>query len=198
MPRSRLHASRTPASCSGDVRRAPSPPWSSRSTRPVGRPAAVGLGRGRAASSSSDEATLPPRTRTTGAALSILPGYVYALEQRARVEAARGHLGRCGRPCATGIRGDSAAPVRRASSATSSPGKAIGHEARRQQATVAAIDRLLDRRRGQRRPRVCGLPRRPPRPACGDRRARPAGTSSPAFDLRRRRPRLGLGPCRPL
>ena len=80
--------------------------------------------------------------RHLGAALSILPGYVYALEQRARVEAARGHLGR-----AAGL-------ARRASDAIPLPqfvgllGDLLdrqGHhaEARHQQATVAAIDRLL-------------------------------------------------------
>ena len=44
------------------------------------------------ASSSSAAAMSPPRIAHYRAALTILPGYVYALEQRARVEAARGHL----------------------------------------------------------------------------------------------------------
>ncbi len=76
------------------------------------------------------------------AALAIFPGYVYALEQRARVEAARGRLGRA------------VALARRASDAIPLPqfvgllGDLLDRQgnhvaARRQQATVAAIDRLL-------------------------------------------------------
>jgi tetratricopeptide (TPR) repeat protein len=76
------------------------------------------------------------------AALSIFPGYVYALEQRARVEAARGRLDRA------------VALARRASDAIPLPqfvgllGDLLDRRgnhvaASRQQATIAAIDRLL-------------------------------------------------------
>jgi tetratricopeptide (TPR) repeat protein len=80
--------------------------------------------------------------RHFGAALSILPGYVYALEQRARVEAARGHLGR-----AVGLarRASDAIPLPQFVSLLGDLLDRQGHlaEARHQQATVTAIDRLL-------------------------------------------------------
>ncbi len=90
------------------------------------------LGRGRVAAAD----------RHFRAALSIFPGYVYALEQRARVEAARGRFVRASRL------------VRRASEAIPLPQfigllgdildrQGLHAEAERQQATVAAIDRLL-------------------------------------------------------
>ena len=76
------------------------------------------------------------------AALTIFPGYVYALEQRARVEAARGRFARA------------ADLARRAAEAIPLPQfigllgdildrRGLHVEAERQQATVAAIDRLL-------------------------------------------------------
>ncbi len=76
------------------------------------------------------------------AALDIDPGYVYALEQMGRVEAARGHLG------------VAIAYARRASEAIPLPQfvgllgdlferRGNAEAGRRQQATVAAIDRLL-------------------------------------------------------
>jgi tetratricopeptide (TPR) repeat protein len=76
------------------------------------------------------------------AALSILPGYVYALEQRARVEAARGRLDRA------------VVLARQASEAIPLPQfvsllgdllerQGLHTAAKRQQAAVTAIDRLL-------------------------------------------------------
>jgi tetratricopeptide (TPR) repeat protein len=83
-----------------------------------------------------------PADRHYRAALSIFPGYVYALEQQSRVEVARGRLTQA------------AALARRASEAIPLPqfvalvGDLLdrqGHHAAaaRQRATVAAIDRLL-------------------------------------------------------
>ena len=76
------------------------------------------------------------------AALAILPGYVYALEQRARVEAARGHLGQA---VALARQASEAIPLPQFVSLLGDLLARQGHqvEARRQQATVAAIDRLL-------------------------------------------------------
>jgi tetratricopeptide (TPR) repeat protein len=76
------------------------------------------------------------------AALSILPGYVYALEQRARVEAARGRLGRA---VELARRASDAIPLPQFVSLLGDLLDRQGHhaEARRQEATVAAIDRLL-------------------------------------------------------
>ena len=110
------------------------PPAVSRSRRP-GR-------RSSSASSSSAAAASTVAERRFRAALAIDPGYVYALEQMARVEAARGRLGAAVRLRAAGVRRDPAAAVRRA---PRRPPRAPGHAAaaRRQQATVAAIDRLL-------------------------------------------------------
>jgi tetratricopeptide (TPR) repeat protein len=90
------------------------------------------LGRGRVAAAD----------RHFRAALSIFPGYVYALEQRARVEAARGRLDRA------------VALARQASEAIPLPQfvsllgdlldrQGLHAKARHQQATVNAIDRLL-------------------------------------------------------
>ena len=72
-----------------------------------------------------------------------LPGYVYALEQRARVEAARGQSRPCGRSGAAGIRLRFRCPSSSAFSETCSTRQGHHAEARHQQATVAAIDRLL-------------------------------------------------------
>lgn len=80
--------------------------------------------------------------RHVAAALAVSPGYVLALEQRARIEAARGRLGRA------------VATARRAATAVPLPqlvgllGDLLEREGRsraavRQRAIVAAIDRLL-------------------------------------------------------
>ena len=80
--------------------------------------------------------------RNVRAALAVSPGYVLALEQRARIEAARGRLGRA------------VATARRAAIAVPLPqlvgllGDLLERQGRtgaaaRQRATVAAIDRLL-------------------------------------------------------
>ena len=80
--------------------------------------------------------------RHVAAALAVSPGYVLALEQRARIEAARGRLGRA------------VATARRAATAVPLPqlvgllGDLLERQGRpraaaRQRATVAAIDRLL-------------------------------------------------------
>lgn len=85
---------------------------------------------------------LADAARHVGVALAVDPGYVPALEQRARIEAARGRLG------------DAVATARRAASAVPLPqlvgllGDLLerqGHAraAAKQRATVAAIDRLL-------------------------------------------------------
>ncbi|HWO80307.1 tetratricopeptide repeat protein [Gaiella sp.] len=80
--------------------------------------------------------------RHVAAALAVSPGYVQALEQRARIEAARGRLG------------PAVATARRAATAVPLPqlvgllGDLLEREGRsraaaRQRATVAAVDRLL-------------------------------------------------------
>ena len=76
------------------------------------------------------------------AALSILPGYVYALEQRARIEAARGRLARA---VDLARRASEAIPLPQFVSLLGDLLDRQGNQAaaRRQQATVAAIDRLL-------------------------------------------------------
>ena len=126
------------------------------------------------------------------AALTIFPGYVFALEQQARVDAARGQLEAAVRS------------ARRAAGSVPLPhlvsllgdllerrGDLVG--ARRQRATVAAIERLLT---------VNGLSvdlesavdraDRGIRPAETVRLARLA-RARPAVDPRRRRARLGVG-----
>jgi tetratricopeptide (TPR) repeat protein len=85
---------------------------------------------------------LPDAARHVAAALAVSPGYVFALEQRARIEAARGRLGRA------------VATARRAATAVPLPqlvgllGDLLERQGRpraaaRQRATVSAIDRLL-------------------------------------------------------
>jgi tetratricopeptide (TPR) repeat protein len=75
-------------------------------------------------------------------ALSVRPGYVYALEQRARVELARGRLDRA---VVLARRASEAMPLPQFVSLLGDLLERQGRtaEARRQQATVAAIDRLL-------------------------------------------------------
>ncbi|MCY7304173.1 MAG: hypothetical protein LH654_14320, partial [Thermoleophilia bacterium] len=76
------------------------------------------------------------------AALSIVPGYVYGLEQRARIEAARG---RPGRAIELARRASDAIPLAQFVGLLGDllEGQGRTAEAMRQQATVAAIDRLL-------------------------------------------------------
>lgn len=76
------------------------------------------------------------------AALAIRPGYVYALEQRARVEAARARLGRA---VALARQASEAIPLPQFVSLLGDLLDRQGRhaEASRQYATVAAIDRLL-------------------------------------------------------
>ena len=128
--------------------------------------------------------------RHVRAALAIFPGYVLALEQQARVDAARGRLGAA------------AATARRAAIAVPLPqfvallGDLLDRQGRtvaaaRQRATVAAIDRVLGRERAARRPRERGLPGRPPHPAGGDGASRAPRPFRATLDLRRRRARVG-------
>jgi tetratricopeptide (TPR) repeat protein len=76
------------------------------------------------------------------AALTIFPGYVHALEQRARIEAARGRLDRA---VETARRAATAVPLQHLVALLGDllerQGNAVA--AARQRATVAAIDRLL-------------------------------------------------------
>ncbi len=75
-------------------------------------------------------------------ALAIVPGYVYALEQRARIEAARG---RPGRAIELARRASDALPLAQFVGLLGDLLEDQGRtaEAKRQQETVAAIDRLL-------------------------------------------------------
>jgi tetratricopeptide (TPR) repeat protein len=78
----------------------------------------------------------------TRGALAAVPGYVYALEQRARIEAARGRLGSS---VALARRASEAIPLTQFVSLLGDLLERQGRpaEARQQRATVAAIDRLL-------------------------------------------------------
>ena len=135
---------------------------------------------------------------TTARRCTLVPGYVYALEQLARVEAARGRLDAAIAARAPGRGDDAAAAVRRRCSATCSSARAGVGEARASSATVAAIERLLVAN-GVRVDLESAVYRadhriRPAR----DRRARAPGARRPALDLRRRRARLGARARRPL
>ena len=81
--------------------------------------------------------------RHVGAALTIFPGYVLALEQRARIEAARGKLDAA---VATAARAATAVPLPQLVALHSDLLERQGRkaEARRQRAVVGAIDRLLE------------------------------------------------------
>ena len=80
--------------------------------------------------------------RHVAAALAVSPGYVTALEQRARIEAARGRLGRA---VATARRAATAVPLPQLVGLLGDLLERQGRSraAARQRATVAAIDRLL-------------------------------------------------------
>ena len=81
--------------------------------------------------------------RHVGAALTIFPGYVLALEQRARIEAARGKLDAA---VATAARAATAVPLPQLVALHGDLLERQGRkaEARRQRAVVGAIDRLLE------------------------------------------------------
>ena len=82
-------------------------------------------------------------SRHVGAALTIFPGYVLALEQRARIEAARGRFRAA---VATAERAATAVPLPQLVALHGELLDRQGRkaEARRQRAVVAAIDRLLE------------------------------------------------------
>ena len=88
-------ASRTRASCSADPPDAIAGDADSRSTRPAANSPSRPPGR---ASSSASSTGRPggstARSRSTAAALAAFPGYAYALDALAHVEAARGHTQR--------------------------------------------------------------------------------------------------------
>ena len=153
--------------------------------------------RSSSASSSSDEAASPPRTGTSAPRSRSFPA-TSTRSSSAPASRPRGAVSAARSACAR--RASDAIPLPQFVGLLGDLLDAQGHhaEARRQQATVAAIDRLLVAERRSRRPRVGRLPRRPRHPARADRRARPAGTGRPALDLRRRRPRLGARARRPL
>ena len=154
-------------------------------------------GRARRSSSSAAAASLPP-SDAFRAALAVVPGYVYALEQRARVEAARGRLARGGRGSPGGPRRRSRCRSSSAFSATCSSGRAVTPRRGASSATVAAIDRLLVAERRPGRSRVGRLPRRPRIRPARDGCARAASARRSSLDLRRRRARLGARARRPL
>ena len=179
-------------------RRARSRRWSSRSMPPAASRSRPPGSRSSSASSSSAAAASTPPSAHYRAALAIFPGYVYALEQRARVEAARGRLGRGGRARAPGLRRDPAAAVRRpARRPARAPGPPRGG--------AAPAERRWPRSTGCSSPTAfastSSRPSTAPTTAFGPaqtvalaRRAR----ADASVDLRRRRPRLGARPRRPL
>ena len=130
--------------------------------------------------------------RHVEAALTIFPGYVFALEQQARVAAARGQLG----PAVTAARrAATSVPLPQFVSLLGDLLERRGDlaEARRQRATVAAIERLLTVN-GLRVDLESAVDR-------ADRGIAPAETvrlarlraCRPAVDPRRRRARVGVG-----
>ena len=143
------------------------------------------------------EGRLSPAERHLRTALELLPGYVYAYEQLARVEAARGHL----RPAIQYARlAAVAVPLPQFVTLLADLQERAGNHAaaREQVATIGVINRLLaangvrtdvesvvfDADRGIERSDTRGA---------GARRARRA-----ALDRRRRRARVGARACRPL
>ena len=153
------------------TRRARSRPCGSRSTRPAGVPEPTAWAHVELAKLELGAGPLGEPSGTLRAALTLLPGYVFALEQLARVEAAKASSTARSRSRAARRRTRPAAAVRR-------PARRPAR-ARRRPARGAPPERdgRGDRAAAgvnghPRRPRVRGVPRRPRHPAGGDGRAR--------------------------
>ena len=193
-----VRADRLRARADRRPRRGDSPRCSSRSTRLRARPSRPPGRTSSSRSSSSAPGASIARQRHVRAALTSSPGYVFALEQQARVDAARGRLDAAVAVCAARVGERPAAAVRLAARR---PARATRR--RRPRGAAAAGDGRGDRaaaggERPARRPRVGGVPRRPRDPPGRDGAPRAARARRPALDLRRRRARLGARPGGPL
>ena len=130
------------------------------------------------------------------AALTVFPGYVLALEQRARVEAAEGRLAAA---VATARRAVASVPLPQFVALL---GDLLDREGRTRGGTAAGDGG--DHRpapgseRAAGRPRVRRVPRRPRDSADRDRPPRPSCAGRPTVHLRRRRARVGARPRRAL
>ena len=130
-------------------------------------------------------------------ALAARPGYAPALDALARVEAARGRLGRA---VELQRRAVEAVPlpgyVAQLGDLLASTGRT--REAREQYDLVAAIEKLQAANGSRIDLETRALPHRPRHPPRRDARARPPRPRRSALDRRRRRARVGARPQRPL
>ena len=118
-------------------------------------------------------------------ALDVFPGYVYALDALAQVEAARGNTDACDRVVEPRCRDDSASAV------CHRPRRPPSRRPERRARTAAVRSHgrdppALRRERRESRSRDVGLLLGPPDPAARSARAREAGLARQTRDLRRR------------
>ena len=132
------------------------------------------------------------RAATTGWRSPSLPGYVYALDGLARVEAARGRPRAGARALAPCRRHHAAAAVRRHARRPAAHARADARRRASSTQLVGAIERVLRRERRAHRPRDRALRRRSRTPARARRSTAPAARTRERAGHRRRR-RLGLG-----